>query len=552
MVGLGVLLGSRALYYSGTQLSPRIEHLTEALMQFHVRFFTIGAAIALFEILFLVAMFLSKVILKRPSFLEPAPGDGTFRPWVYGLCGTLCLHHHYLFDADPFMARLCWLSFFLLGLWFAGLRRLCATTARRRMVALLALGLLAPWWLRAPDPACATAVVVWGGCIALVVWLGQRVLRPADAMLVCLLLLPVGTIVFPILFAGVIPGTLRPLATIMESQEYAYNYCEFPERHQLFLTVPRCRTGTLEGCESAYIAEYDTRDFSKRKVHQFFDDHFTGGLRELLCVGDVVQVTMNLARMDGVLYLSNVMEFLADDPSQFRRTIYAPDVISRHPSDLLGHRYAYDRKRDAVFYASEWSNTVFRLDRKTGVLDENAGGQLPPKQFRGVLQTFGLYISTAAIHEARNSLFFSQWADGSNIYEMDLDTLAIKSTLSTHDSGNMGTTVDEKYNRLIATGLWGFNVFDLNTGDIIARRRLGPGVRDAQLDDRNDLIYLATTLGGNLWVLDRSSLEILGRLPTGVGGRRPYVSRDGRYLFVTDQHYTYRYETADIARYFRH
>jgi len=74
----------------------------------------------------------------------------------------------------------------------------------------------------------------------------------------------------------------------MEREGYAYSYCEFPERHQLFVSVPRCETGTVDGCDSAYIAEYDTRDFSKRKVHRFFDDNFMGGLRELLCVGDAL------------------------------------------------------------------------------------------------------------------------------------------------------------------------------------------------------------------------------------------------------------------------
>jgi hypothetical protein len=68
---------------------------------------------------------------------------------------------------------------------------------------------------------------------------------------------------------------------------------------------------------------------------------------------------------------------------------------------------------------------------------------------------------------------------------------------------------------------------------------------------RHDLLYVGTKFGGNVWVFDRTTLEPLGRLPTGVGGRRPYISRDGRFLYVTDQHYTYRYETDDLARYYQ-
>ena len=555
MAGLAVLLGTRLAYYTVPALPSLLLRFNEALMQFHVRAFMAGLALAVLEALVILALVLRRAFRGRPHLrVEPAAGASVqraLRPWVYVLGGTLCLHHHYVFDADPFMAPLCWTSLALVALWFAWGRRLCAMPASRWGAAALALAALAAcfWW--APDPACATAVAVWTVCVTLIVWLGTRVLRPAAALFTGVLLLPVGVLIFPILFAGVIPGALRPLAHVMESQGYAYNYCEFPERHRLFLSVPSCATGKLEGCERAYVAEYDTEDFSKRTVHQFFDASFTGGLRELLCVGDVVQVTMNLARLDGVLYLSNVMEFDAGDPSRFRRTIYAPDVLARHTPDLLGHRYAYDRKRDAVLYSSEWSNTVFRLDRKTGMLDERAGDRLPPKPFQGVLRAFGLFISTAAIHEGRDSLFLSQWADGSDIYEMDLGTLALKSVLTTHDTGSFGTTVDEKYDRLIASGLWGINVFDLKTGALLLRERLGPGVRDAQLDDRHDLVYLGTTLGGSVWVLDRATLATLGRLPTGVGGRRPYVSADGRWLFVTDQHYTYRYDTDDVAHWFR-
>jgi hypothetical protein len=540
--GLCIVVGARAVYYAQLALPHAVAWIPETTMQFALRSYRLSIELTLFALIGMAAVVVSRLVRGRPRFFE----NGSFAPWLYALGGALCLWHHYLFDADPYMAPICWASLMLLIAWFGWLRARCPTS-----LALLALvALLVPCFLGAPDAACAMAVVVWGVCLLFVAWLGARRLRPRDAMLVALLLMPFGTIIMPICFAGVIPSPLRPLATVMETQGHAYNYCEFPERHQLFLTVPKCNTGSLDGCDDAFVAEYDTRDFSRRAEHHFFDPSFTGGLRELLCVGDVVQVTMNLARIEDVTYLSNVMEFRADDPSQYRRTIYAPDVLKRHPQDLLGHRYAYDRRRDAVFYVSEWTNTVFRLDRKTNVLNEVAGETLPYKPLR-LLENFGLFTSTESIDERRDRLFLSQWGDGSTIFAMDLGSLVATPAFDTHDTGSFATVVDAGHDRLIASGLWGVNVFDMATGALLLRRRLGPGVRDAQIDEAHDLLYLGTTFGGSVWVLDRTTLQTLGRLPVGIGMRRPYITRDGRYLLVTDQHTTYRYETADIAKYFR-
>lgn len=545
LLGLVVELVARATYYSVLGLPTAVQWIPESLMQFQLRNFRWTTQLSAFVILALIGIAVSRWLLDRPRVLIPAmPWEARgFSTWFWVISASLCLWHNYLFDADPFMARICWASFPLLALWFAW-------RPGRPLYAILALALLVTGWMVAPDAACRTAIVVWGACLLVTARLGRRTLRPASALFVGLLLMPLGTTVFAILWAGVIPGPLRPLAHVMESEGYAYNFCEFPERHQLFLTVPRCTTGTLDGCDAAYVAEYDTRDFSKRKVHRFFDDQFTGGLRELLCVGDVVQVTMNLARLGDHTYLSNVMQFRADDPTQFQRTIFNDGIRTRHPEDLLGHRYAYDRRRDAVFYVSEWTNTVFRLDRKTGVVNEAAGAALPYKPFQ-LLNNFGLFTSTEAIDERRDRIYLSQWGDGAHIWGLDLGNLQLAATLDTHDTGSFATVVDGEKDRLIASGLWGINVFDLATGAVIARRRLGPGVRDAQIDRRHGLIYLGTTFGGNVYVLDRDTLALLGRLPTGVGGRRPYISRDGRWLYVTDQHYTYRYETADLARFFR-
>jgi hypothetical protein len=65
------------------------------------------------------------------------------------------------------------------------------------------------------------------------------------------------------------------------------------------------------------------------------------------------------------------------------------------------------------------------------------------------------------------------------------------------------------------------------------------------------LIFLGTTFGGYIWVLDRSTLDVLGRISTGLGGRSPYVSDDGQHFFASDQNHTFRIDTAAIVKRFR-
>ena len=136
------------------------------------------------------------------------------------------------------------------------------------------------------------------------------------------------------------------------------------------------------------------------------------------------------------------------------------------------------------------------------MLDLHAGDHLPSKPFEP-LRHYGLTTGTEAVDRGRDSMFAAQWVDGSEIWELGLSDLRIRARYSTHDTGSFGVAVDEEYGRLILSGLWGVNVLDLQTGQVLARKRLGPGVRIAQIDRHHGLIYLGTTFGSHVWVLDR-------------------------------------------------
>ena len=210
---------------------------------------------------------------------------------------------------------------------------------------------------------------------------------------------------------------------------------------------------------------------------------------------------------------------------------------------------SYDAAADAVFYTSEWTRTVYRLDRKADRLDYEAGAVLP-QEAQTNTRGLGLIVRAESLHGRRRTLYLSEWVGGSRIFEMDLDSGELLRTFETLDAGSFGLSVDEELDRLFATGIWGLNVFDLESGRIIHRQRLGPGGRTAIVDTHHDLVFVPTTFGGHVWVLDRSTLRNLGRLTTGIGGRSAYLTRDGRSFFASDQGKTYRWDADALARRF--
>ena len=135
--------------------------------------------------------------------------------------------------------------------------------------------------------------------------------------------------------------------------------------------MPLCSADRPEDCRDGYVAEYDARTLSRRGEYRFFDADFYGALRELVCLGDVVQVTMNHVRLGDRTYTANVMDFRADDPSQFRRTIFPDAALGLQGVELPGHRVAYDRTRDAVFS----SDSAAMTDRSSALtfIDEPKG-----------------------------------------------------------------------------------------------------------------------------------------------------------------------------------
>ena len=101
------------------------------------------------------------------------------------------------------------------------------------------------------------------------------------------------------------------------------------------------------------------------------------------------------------------------------------------------------------------------------------------------------------------------------------------------NGGALGTSVDVERDRLFVAGLWGMEVFDLASGRLVARKRLGFVNRPPVIDTVRDRLYVSSTLDGTIRVLDRDSLEWIGELPIGLGVRHAYLSLDGTRLFAS-------------------
>ncbi len=538
-------VGARLAYFAAGPLPDAMAAPVARLLRFELRSLQFSAWIAPYEIAALAL--LAGALVWRPRWIVSAATGSRVRAhaWIWALAGTLCVLHHYLFDADPWTAKICWAALAAFWIWLA-LAAWRIPIAPAGLVWLVLPGLVLAA-VAAPSPSCAAAAVVWACVLVACGSAARDHVHAVDAGLLALVALPLCTFVIPIGLAGWLPDPVRRSATVLDERGYAYNFCERPDGGQLFLTVPLCSADRPEDCRDGYVAEYDAQTLSRRGEHRFFDDTFYGALRELVCLGDVVQVTMNHVRLGGRTYTANVMDFDADDPSQFRRTIFPEPALGSQGVELPGHRAAYDRTRNAVFYVSEWTNTVYRLDRATGAFDFDVGAAFPYKR-RKRSGTYGLFTGPESVDEATGSLYLTEWGDGSRVWELDLETLKLRSMRDTHDTGSFGATVDAERRRLITSGFWGINVFDLETGELLLRQRLGPGVREAQIDTHNDLIYVATTFGGHLWVIDRDTLRTLARVSTGLGGRRPYVSHDGRRLFASSQSQIFAIDTDAIVR----
>ena len=528
-----VLAAVRALHFASVAYPPSIDAALGAGMRVSVRVMVV--ALWLFSLQLALAVAVALLLLtRRRACVVIRSGRLFLAPWLLGLAGVELGLNHYLVDLSPDLALVAALSlpWAFIGPWS---RVSAFRNARRGLVAVL-LG-VALWLASALDTGPdRLAALVWGiALLALSTWGAARLGRRERLLAGFALAVAVQ------LLASQVPLAVPRHGGIRTGDGYAYTFCEIPERHVLYAAVPHCMD-IDESCLRGHVAEIDNRSFRTVAKRRFFSPDFYGRLMDLTCLGDKVQVGMARTRIDGRTQRENVLEFDAEHPQRFRKSLFGGD---------MGQRIVHDADRDALFYGSEWSSRLFRVDRATGRLDRDAGAALGAGGrhwiFPGLVIEGSLVIEHRSLDRRRGSLFAADWLTGSRVMELDLERLERVGTWNVHHGGSSELIVDEDRQRVLVVGLWGLEVIDLRTGRLSHRRRLGFGARLPVVDARHGLVYLPTMAEGKLYILDRDTLRVRHVVATGMGGRNPLLSHDGAYLFSSTSYAWYRWKTLDLA-----
>jgi hypothetical protein len=423
------------------------------------------------------------------------------------------------------------------GAWVLGLRLVVSSKARTRdQVLLLALGIPGAQIIVASPVIFALMLVL--GWTALMWTVMHRLGRPRSLVLrmpaiVLVLLVGVG-IVGALDQRGVLAfHSGRPLA-----QGLAYSYCEMPERQRIFAAVPVCPQAETR-CGEAAIVEYPVPAWSQAIRHPLFQPGgFWGRIEHLTCVANRVEVALCCTKNGRY-----------DDEATLTWSPDAPERYELHGPEATGRRSVVDEAHHAIFYLGEH---VWRVDLATGAhsdaLEKNlvaASEERAPPAGRKRL----FLAERASLDPARDSLFVSEFNVGSDVFEVDLGSLEVRQVF--HPRGGVtGVAVDRKAQRIWTAGMYGVEIFDIDSGRLLARRRTGTLSRTPVIDLARDLVYVPTTIGGRIEVFERRTAARLGEIPIGIETRLAFLSEDGRWFLATASTWQYVWDADRLAERF--
>jgi hypothetical protein len=311
----------------------------------------------------------------------------------------------------------------------------------------------------------------------------------------------------------------------------AYSFCETRDHRHIYAVVPACVGRNYDRCLQGTILEYDASTLALTRQFHPFDAGFSGRMLHVVCLDDSLLVGMSFTRLSGTKRDENVMEVSMEDGRVLNADVVGPRA---------GHRILRHPDGSAAFVASEYSNVILRQPLQlvagsttrqrpsaTRIDIGESRSQAFFNPFWGSLQT-----EVDAVRPAPGSGFFAEWIGGHRVHEVELDTGRVLRSYPVNEGGTHSMAVDRELNRLVVTGLWGVDLIDLATGHVIARRRTDIGPRLPIIDARHGVIFVAPTFGPQVWILDRRTLSVVGKLPVGFGARNMLMTSDGRWLLV--------------------
>lgn len=519
-VALG-LVGARELHYARTDWPRPVAAILDAAMHVAIHSVVLFSRTGVLQLVLLLGVVLA--LLLRPRWLlVRAESSWSARPRLRMVLWPALALNNFALDVNPWLARLS-LGSLLLAL-FPGF------PSPLRIGALLVF--LGAGWIQSGTLAAASGLALW--CFLLWVLLRSEALAPMDR-----LWLGVAGAVACQLVAAALPLAIPRHGGVEISRGMAYGFCQSTDGSAFYAVVPGSGLGP-DGFLDARIDEIDAGDVAlKRQVHPF-SRGFRGRMIAPLCLPDGIQVAMAQTQIGDELQRENVMA-LSSDLNVEQRSLFGGEI---------GQTLFWDEERDAVFYASEWSNRIFRLDRATGRVDRSVGvGFIPIDQnhwfFFGRRYPGSLALANG-LHPRRRTFYAAHWITGSTVYEIDLDTLELRSSFDARHGGTSGISVDETLDRLFVSSMWGLDVFDLNSGRPIRRLRTGFGCRTAVVDEVTDLVFVPSTIEGTIRVLDRRSLEQVGAVSMGYGTRNAFASGRSRVLLASSARAYYYFRSEEL------
>lgn len=536
VLALALVLGVRWVRYLPVSWSPGFDHLLGGLMIYEAQLCLWPLVLTLMSSKLLVgAGVLAAAVLRRR--LVHRVGDVVCcTPLMMSLCGGAVLWGHYLFDVSPFVASMC-----ALCLPLAWVRPAIAAPRASRALAAVSVVIILVWLWSARDFADRVAVVFWALVLFATDRWGSRALGDQERRLLLLL---------AVIPANLIPATL-PLALPWHGgtrfgDGLAYHFCELPSRRTLLATVPGCDSvhNDFSSCGHGQVVAYDSGTLERTAAYRFFSPSYYGRLEQIVCVEDDVYVGVQSTWYRGRMADQTALSFTVGAPERFRPFLAGKGI---------GNTIAYDASHDALFFTGELSHRIVRYDRRTGAFDERVGEPLRRRWFHpisGQALTGSFLMPSTAVDPGRDRVYPVEWMQGRYAYAVDTSTLRPVARYAVQSGGGLAATVDPERGRLVVTGIWGMEVFDLASGALIARRRLGFFNHSATLDAARNRLYLPSAVEGKIRVLDRDTFAVIGQVPIGMGPRYLHLSADGTRLFGSSSsaHYYWDADALPPAR----
>jgi YVTN family beta-propeller protein len=182
---------------------------------------------------------------------------------------------------------------------------------------------------------------------------------------------------------------------------------------------------------------------------------------------------------------------------------------------------SYDLK--TLWVNNDQGNSLTAIDPRTG----KPGRTIP------VTDPYNLYFTpdghyAIVVSERRARLDFR-----------DAHTMRLHHSLSIPCSGvnHMDFTADGKQ-LLVSCEFDGKVVkVDVASEKVVGQLTLDPGgmPQDVKLSPDGKVFYVADMANGGVWIVDANRMRKIGFIPTGAGAHGLYVSRDSRYLYVSNR-----------------